>query len=93
MPELKETDITQAVALYYDGDNAPRVIAKGDHLLAEQIVAIAQEHDIPLCDNPGLVNLLMQLELDDEIPEALYIAVAHILAFAYELSGKIPGEK
>ena len=68
MPELKETDITQAVALYYDGDNAPGVMAKGDHLLAEQIVAIAQEHDIRLCDNRGLVNLLMELELDDESP-------------------------
>jgi len=93
MPELSEKDITQAVALFYDGDNAPRVIAKGDNLLAEQIVALAQEHDIPLCDNPSLVNLLMQLELDDEIPEALYIAVAHILAFAYELSGKFPTDK
>ncbi|BFM11264.1 EscU/YscU/HrcU family type III secretion system export apparatus switch protein [Simiduia litorea] len=90
MPKLNEKDITQAVALFYDGDSAPRVIAKGDNLLAEQIVALAQAHDIPLCDNPSLVNLLMQLELDDEIPEALYIAVAHILAFAYELSGKFP---
>lgn len=94
MPEPSERldpqDIQKAVALLYDGDSAPRVIAKGEHKLAQQIVELAQQHDIPLCDNPSLVELLMQLELDDEIPEALYIAVAHILAFAYELRGKVP---
>jgi hypothetical protein len=43
-----------------------------------------------VCDNAALVDLLVTLELGDEIPEALYIAVAYIIAFAYQLEGKIP---
>ncbi|UTA46528.1 EscU/YscU/HrcU family type III secretion system export apparatus switch protein [Simiduia sp. 21SJ11W-1] len=90
MPELTEQHIQKAVALFYDGNHAPKVVAKGERALAEEIVALAQAHDVPLCDNSGLVELLMQLEINDEIPEALYIAVAHVLAFAYELQGKAP---
>jgi flagellar biosynthesis protein len=45
---------------------------------------------VPLCDNAALVDLLVTLELGDEIPEALYIAVAYIIAFAYQLEGKVP---
>ena len=82
--------IRQAVALSYDGQRAPRLVAKGEHLLAQEIVALAQANEIPLCDNPLLVTLLMQLELDQEIPEHLYRAVAHILSFAYELRGINP---
>lgn len=82
--------LQKAVALYYDGKNAPHVSAKGTGEVAEQIIAIAQEHGVPLCDNSSLVDLLVTLELGDEIPEALYIAVAYIIAFAYQLEGKIP---
>ena len=82
--------LQKAVALYYDGKNAPHVSAKGTGEVAEQIMAIAQEHGVPLCDNAALVDLLVTLELGDEIPEALYIAVAYIIAFAYQLEGKIP---
>lgn len=83
-------ELQKAVALYYDGKNAPHVSAKGTGEVAEQIIAIAQEHGVPLCDNPALVDLLVTLELGDEIPEALYIAVAYIIAFAYQLEGKLP---
>lgn len=82
--------IKKAVALFYDGVNAPHVSAKGTGELAEAIMDVATEHGVPLCDNPELVNLLMQLELDEEIPETLYIAVAYIIAFAYELDGNQP---
>ncbi len=82
--------LQKAVALYYDGNNAPHVSAKGTGDLAKQIIAIAREHEVPLCDNASLVDLLVTLELGDEIPEALYIAVAYIIAFAYQLEGKIP---
>lgn len=82
--------IKKAVALFYDGVNAPHVSAKGTGELAETIMEVATEHGVPLCDNPELVNLLMQLELDQEIPETLYIAVAYIIAFAYELDGNQP---
>lgn len=82
--------LQKAVALYYDGKNAPHVSAKGTGAVAEQIITIANEHGVPLCDNAALVDLLVTLELGDEIPEALYIAVAYIIAFAYQLEGKIP---
>jgi len=82
--------LQKAVAIYYDGKNAPHVSAKGTGDVAEQIIAIAQEHGVPLCDNAALVDLLVTLELGDEIPSALYVAVAYIIAFAYQLEGKVP---
>ncbi len=85
-------ELQKAVALYYDGHNAPTITAKGVGETAAEILEIAREHDIPLCDNPGLTDLLVRLELGDEIPEALYIAVAHIIAFAYQLQGKQPDD-
>ncbi|UUA73502.1 EscU/YscU/HrcU family type III secretion system export apparatus switch protein [Cellvibrio sp. QJXJ] len=84
------TQLQKAVALYYDGKNAPHVSAKGTGAVAEQIINIANEHGVPLCDNAAVVDLLVTLELGDEIPEALYIAVAYIIAFAYQLEGKVP---
>ena len=81
---------TLAVALQYDGESAPTVTARGSGELAEQILDIAQRHDVPLQDNPELVRLLYRLELGDEIPEALYVAVAEVIAFAYMLKGKVP---
>lgn len=83
-------DIDKAVALFYDGTHAPHVSAKGEGDVAREIMAIAEAEGVPLCDNRELVNLLVTLELGDEIPESLYRAVAHIIAFAYELQGKQP---
>ena len=82
--------LQKAVALFYDGKNAPQVSAKGVGEVAAQIIAIANEHGVPLCDNSALVDLLVTLELGDQIPETLYIAVAYIIAFAYQLEGKEP---
>src|SRR5690606_16738650 len=82
--------VQKAVALFYDGKNAPHVSAKGTGSIAQEIIDIAKEHNVPLCDNSELVDLLVNLELGDEIPTSLYIAVAHIIAFAYELEGKQP---
>jgi flagellar biosynthesis protein len=88
--DYSSKQIQKAVALYYDGTNAPHISAKGSGEVAAQIIAIAQEHGVPLCDNSSLVDLLVTLELGEEIPEALYIAVACIIAFAYQLEGKTP---
>src|SRR5690606_10837798 len=82
--------LSKAVALFYDGEHAPYVSAKGAGKVAEEIIAIAQEHGVPLCDNRSLVDLLVTLELGDEIPETLSTAVACIIAFAYQLQGKEP---
>lgn len=77
-----------AVALQYDGRQAPRVTAKGYGEVAEEIIRLAREHNIPLYEDVELVGLLSRLDLGDEIPEALYIAVARVIAFAYLLAGK-----
>ncbi len=79
-----------AVALHYDRKNAPHIAAKGHGELAEAIIALAEEHGVPLHQDKELSALLSQLELGDEIPRELYIAVAEVLAFAYMLTGKFP---
>ena len=81
---------TIAVALNYDEESAPRVTAKGTGDLAEQIMAMARQHNVPLQENPELVKVLVELELGTQIPEALYLAVAEVIAFAYLLRGKFP---
>ena len=81
---------TRAVALRYDGTSAPRVTAKGAGEVADNILAVAREHNIPLHENAHLVTLLARLDLGDEVPAALYTAVAEVIAFAYHISGKTP---
>jgi flagellar biosynthesis protein len=77
-----------AVALKYDAatDNAPRVIAKGRGLVAEKIIALAQEQGIPMREDPDLVQMLTQIDLDQAIPPSLYKVVAELLAFVYRLN-------
>ncbi len=87
---LSDDDLCQAVALFYDGDNTPTVTAKGEGLTAQEIIHIARENGVTLCENKPLLELLMTLELGEEIPESLYIAIAHIISFAYRLQGKVP---
>lgn len=79
-----------AVALEYTGHGAPRVTAHGGGALADEIIRLAQAHDIPLHANRDLVQMLAQIELDQEIPEILYRAVAEVIAFAYLARGKVP---
>lgn len=76
----------QAIALAYDnGDYAPRVVAKGRGMVAEQIIARAKQHNVFVHESKDLVALLMQVDLDDHIPPALYQAIAEILAWLYRL--------
>jgi len=88
--KAKPPTITKAAALKYDGKNSPKLIAKGDGELAQQIVSLAEENDVHIHYDPLLLNVLTQLELGDEVPETLYLAVAKIIAFAYYLQGKHP---
>lgn len=75
----------QAVALAYQGsDDAPRVIAQGYGELAERIIAEAKRQGIHVHDAPELVGLLMQLDLDDQIPPRLYQVIAELLVWVYE---------
>lgn len=79
-----------AIALNYDQQSTPTVSATGHDEIAEQIIALAEEHDIPLHSDPDLAALLSRIPLGDEIPENLYRAVAEVIAFAYLLTGKFP---
>ncbi len=81
----------KAVALKYDGkkDKAPRVIAKGRGNIAEKIIDIAKEHNVPLYEDKNLIQVLEALDLETDIPPELYRAVAEVLAFIYRLNGKI----
>lgn len=80
----------KAVALKYDGISAPKLTAKGDEELAREIIAIAEAFDVPTFQQNDLAELLYELDLNEEIPEALYVAVAEIISFAYMLAGRTP---
>ena len=85
-----KTSTPIAVALEYDGVNAPSVNARGIGPIAEQIIDIAKQHGVPLQQDKELIEILSDLKLGDEIPENLYRTIAEIIAFAYILSGKFP---
>ena len=74
----------QAIALKYDGKAAPALTAKGDDALAEAILKLAREHEVPIYENAELVKLLARMELGDSIPEELYRTIA------WTLKGKFP---
>ncbi|MBI2568746.1 MAG: EscU/YscU/HrcU family type III secretion system export apparatus switch protein [Candidatus Schekmanbacteria bacterium] len=77
-----------ATAVQYDRENwnAPRMVAKGQNLMAEKIKEIAKEAGVPIIHNVPLAQALYELETDEEIPEALYEAVAEVLSFVYRLA-------
>jgi flagellar biosynthesis protein len=78
-----------AVALHYSGKGAPRVVAKGGGLVAENIIRTAREHGVPLDDDPALAGALSRVELGREIPRELFLAAAQVLAFAWQVSGRM----
>lgn len=80
----------QAVALRYDGKSAPKVTAKGEGIIAKQIIKTAKDHGIPLQQNEELTGLLSEVRLNEEIPPKLYVAVAQLLTFLYYINGKTP---
>ena len=80
----------KAVALRFDKtqESAPRVIASGKGESAENIIKIAKIHDLPIQKNEDLVELLSKVELNREVPDNLYKAVAEVFAFIYKMSGE-----
>ncbi|HCC44841.1 MAG TPA: type III secretion protein [Gammaproteobacteria bacterium] len=82
-----------AVALLYDKVRAPKVIAKGRDELAKSIIDIARESEVPVSEDELLAETLSRLELNDEIPESLFRAVAIVLAWVYRLQGKTPWDQ
>lgn len=76
----------EAVALAYTaGETAPRVVAKGKGVLAQEIIDRAREAGVFVHESPELVSLLMQVDLDARIPPQLYVAVAELLAWLYRI--------
>ncbi len=80
----------KAVALTYnkEKDNAPKVKGKGEGKIAEKIIEIAKQNNIPIKENPELVDILSSIPLDEEIPPELYKAIAEIFAYIYSMSQK-----
>ncbi len=81
-----------AVALAYDGKNAPQIVAKGHGELAQDIIATAKEHGVLVHEDEELVKVLQRIELGTDIPKELYIIIAELIAFSYVLQGKFPDE-
>ena len=80
-----------SAALGYDADNpeaAPKLVAKGQGELADRIIELAKEHDIPIREDRDLVEVLAKLNLDQEIPPELYRTIAELLAFIYKANNR-----
>ncbi len=80
----------KAAALRYDTskESAPRLLAKGQGQSAENIIKIAQLHNLPIKKDEDLIELLSKVEIDKEVPEALYKAVAEVFSFIYKVTNK-----
>ena len=81
-----------AAALRYKQkmDPAPRLVAKGVGKIAEKIIAAAKEAGVPIHEDPDLLALLMQLDINEVIPPEMYVAIAEVLAFIYRMNKKAP---
>ena len=79
--------IDKAVVIKYDStsDQAPTVVAKGERLVAEKIKEMAKEHDIPIYQDKALVDEIIKIKIDEEIPIELYEIMAQVLAFVYSI--------
>ena len=84
----RKAEQNKAVALKYQRarDNAPRVVASGRGCTAQKIIDLARAHGVHIHDDPDLVEVLSQLDLNEEIPPDLYIVVSELLAFVYALN-------
>ena len=92
--EERDRSRLTATALKYDpqSDQAPRVIASGEGKIAEQILSLAKQYDVPVYDDPELAAALSMVNLEEEIPPELYQVVAQVLAYIYRVA-KIHGKK
>ena len=81
-----------AVSLKYSGgsNNAPKVTAKGQGWVADKIIAMAQEQNIPIKKDKDLIELLAKIDVGKEIPASLYKTVAELLAWVYQLNKEYP---
>jgi flagellar biosynthesis protein len=85
----------KAIALGYEPgkDNAPRVLATGKGKIAEHIIALAKENNIPIREDPVLASALANLEIDMEIPPELYAVIAEVFAYVYRIQKRTLGSR
>lgn len=90
MSRKKNKNLKSAVALKYqlETDTVPKVTAKGEGLIAERIIELARENQVPIKEDPDLVQVLSQVDINKEIPPTVYKVVAELLAFVYKLNNK-----
>ena len=86
---MKDVRNSLAVALKYEKPRAPRVTAMGRGEVARRILEEAEKHGVPISENPALAQALSHVELEQEIPENLYRAVAEVLTYILRVSGQI----
>ena len=86
---MSESRYNKSAALTYSGEGAPRLVAKGEGKLANRIKATAEEFGVPVVEEAGLVQMLCQIPLGEEIPPALYVAVAEVLAHVFRINNRI----
>lgn len=82
----KDRKIAAALKYEQTKGTAPHVVAKGRGHIAEQIIQVARENDVPMVEDPNLAGILEAMELETEIPPELYRAVAEVLVFLYRLN-------
>jgi flagellar biosynthesis protein len=92
---MKPHQRKEAVALGYDqsSESAPKVLAKGKGIIAENIISKANEHGVAIQEDKSLLSLLGKLDIGESIPEELYGAVAEVFAFVYRLDKELEKEK
>ena len=88
MIKNKPYKVKSAISLQYQKEinSAPKITAKGEGWVAEKIIEIAQERNIPIRKDKDLLNLLSEIDLGREVPESLYKVVAELLAWVYQLN-------
>ncbi|TDJ51741.1 MAG: flagellar biosynthesis protein FlhB [Nitrospina sp.] len=95
MTSKKNKPPQKAVSLKYKmgKDPAPKVTAKGQGLVAERIIALAREHKIPIKEDPDLLQVLSQVEVNQEVPPSIYQMIAELLAFIYKANNEYKSNK
>ncbi len=87
-----EKELLEAIALFYDQKQAPQVIAKGEGVVAQEIITMGKKYGVHLHEDPALMEQLSDLEIGDKIPPQLFFIIAEIIAYVYHLEGKQPGD-
>ncbi|WP_428242153.1 EscU/YscU/HrcU family type III secretion system export apparatus switch protein [Gynuella sp.] len=87
---MNQPDPQSALALHYNGKDTPTVVATGQGELAEEILRLAREYEVPVLENKELLAMLTSLDIGQAIPDQLFEVIAEIIAMSYWLRGRVP---